>query len=83
MRTRRTFRPALESMPSRDVPSDAVLFPINPLLPVRIPTEPPNVYISPISPIHINIDMPYYEPIVGPDDSSTPQPLGTQTEDLC
>jgi hypothetical protein len=83
MRTRRTFSPVLESMPSRDLPSNAVLFPINPCLPVRIPTEPPNVYVSPTAPIHINIDIPYYESTVGPDDSTAPQPLGTLTEDLC
>lgn len=83
MRTRRSFSPALESMPSRITPSDAVYYPIDPLLPVMIPTEPPKTYISPTMPYFIKIDEPYYETIVGPDDSADPQPLGTLTEDLC
>jgi hypothetical protein len=82
MRTRRTYRPFLESMPSRIVPSDAVYFPINPLLPVKIPTEPPNTYVSPTAPYHIRVEEPYHETIVGPDDSSCPPPLGTPRDDM-
>lgn len=82
MRTRRSFRPSLESMASRIVPSDAVYFPINPILPIMIPTEPPDTYISPTLPYYIRVEDPYYETIVGPDDSSEPPPLGTPSDEM-
>lgn len=72
MRTRRSFRPAMELMPSRDLPS-SLLFPTNPAAPIRIPTAPPVTHVDPTDPYQIPTPIPYDEPIVGPD--TPPQQL--------
>jgi hypothetical protein len=66
-------------MPSRDLPSN-LLFPSNPLTPVKIPSNPPSTYVDPTDPYHINTQIIYDEPIVGPDD--TPVPVGTEGDQM-
>ena len=79
MHMRLAFRPIVENMPSRDLPSN-LLFPSNPLTPVRIPSNPPATYVSPTDPYHINTQVIYDEPIVGPADD--PVPVGTEGDQL-
>lgn len=78
MRMRRAFSPVVETMPSRDLPSN-LLFPTNPLSPIRIPSTPPSTYVDPTAPFHINTPLIYDEPIVGPDDGP-PEPGGDEGE---
>ncbi len=75
MRTRRAFRPSLESMPRRDVPSGVVI--LDPLAPIMVPTQPRPNYLLPTDPYHITSPFPPEDPYVGPDAPSPTSPTGT------
>ena len=69
MRTRRAFRPQLESMPFRDLPSSVI--PTDPMAPVTVPSQPRPNYVQPTSPTQVNPPAAQDEPYTGPD---TPPP---------
>ncbi|AMV36629.1 hypothetical protein VT85_04295 [Planctomyces sp. SH-PL62] len=72
MRTRRAFRPHLESMPTRDLPSSTIVS--NPLAPIMVPTQPTQNYLDPSQPYHITTPGPYDEPYAGPNPTSPLDP---------
>ncbi len=72
MRTRRTFRPMLETMPTLVMPSN-VLF-VNPLAPVTIKDEPSPYVANPTAPITIPVMPSRGVDYTGP---GTTPPLGT------
>ncbi|APW60903.1 hypothetical protein [Paludisphaera borealis] len=73
MRTRRAFRPALESMPTLALPGTF----INPVAPVTVPSTPPPTYINPVAPVTVPVpptspENPYTGPDVSVPVGSTP-----------
>jgi len=71
MRTRRAFRPVLESMPTLVLLSGAV----NPVAPVPVPTSPPPSTVNPTSPVAVPTsppDYPYSGPDLTPPSSTSP-----------
>jgi hypothetical protein len=71
MRTRRAFRPVLETMPTLVLTASTV----NPVAPVTVPTTPPPSTVNPVAPVTVppaSTDYPYSGPDVNPPASTTP-----------
>lgn len=72
MRTRRAFRPVVESLSSRLVLSGNGL--TDPLAPILVPSTDPTPSPLPTDPIMVSDPTPYYETYVGPDQSTIADP---------
>lgn len=64
MRTRRSFSPVLEAMPTLVMPGSF----INPVSPVTVPSDPPPTLISPVAPVTVPVcPTEPTDPYTGPD----------------
>lgn len=71
MRTRRTFSPVLEAMPTLVMPGSF----INPVSPVTVTCDPPPTSVNPVTPVTVPVPTtPPTNPYTGPD---APAPIGT------